>query len=179
MGESWRTTQRSRRHRRSARNTRVPIYTLERSQVIDVPVVDCWRFFSDPRNLQKITPPTLRFRIKSEVPARIHVGLMIRYSVTPLAGIPLTWLTEITGVEEPNYFVDEQRIGPYRVWHHEHFFTPMGAERTAVRDLVNYVPPFGPLGALLNALAIRPQLGRIFDYRERQLGNARELISFA
>ena len=139
MGESWRTTQRSRRHRRSARNTRVPIYTLERSQVIDVPVVDCWRFFSDPRNLQKITPPTLRFRIKSEVPARIHVGLMIRYSVTPLAGIPLTWLTEITGVEEPNYFVDEQRIGPYRVWHHEHFFTPMGAERTAVRDLVNYV----------------------------------------
>lgn len=169
----------SRRHQRLAPNTRVPIYTLERSQVIDVPLVDGWRFFSDPRSLQKITPPALRFRIKNELPDTIHAGLMIRYSVTPLAGIPLTWLTEITGVDKPNYFVDEQRIGPYRVWHHEHFFTPIGAERTAVRDLVHYVPPFGPLGALLNVLAIRPQLGRIFDYRERQLRNARELISFA
>jgi ligand-binding SRPBCC domain-containing protein len=81
----------------------------------------------------------------------------------------MSWLTEITQVRAPEYFVDEQRVGPYKVWHHEHFFRAVDAERTEVRDLVHYVPPLGPLGAVLNAVLIRPQLERIFDFRREAL----------
>jgi ligand-binding SRPBCC domain-containing protein len=81
----------------------------------------------------------------------------------------MSWLTEITQVNEPEYFVDEQRVGPYRLWHHEHFFRAEDERRTEVRDLVHYVPPFGVLGALFEPLLIRPQLERIFDFREQQL----------
>ena len=130
---------------------------------------DCWSFFSNPGNLGKITPPALGFAVKSELPGEIYAGLMIRYTVSPIAGIPMSWLTEITQVQKPHYFVDEQRVGPYRIWHHEHFFQGIGAEQTEVRDLVHYVPPLGPLGALLNPWLIRPQLERIFDFREQQL----------
>jgi ligand-binding SRPBCC domain-containing protein len=129
----------------------------------------CWSFFSDPRNLPKITPPTLRFRVRTELPAKIYPGLMIEYTVAPVLGLPIRWLTEIVHVDEPRYFVDEQRIGPYRLWHHEHFFAAVDEQRTEVRDVVHYVPPFGPFGAVLNTALIQPQLRRIFDYRERQL----------
>ena len=134
-----------------------------------MPLEQCWRFFSDPRNLAKITPPELGFIVRSELPEEIHAGLMIRYAVSPLFGIPISWLTEITQVQKPHYFVDEQRVGPYCIWHHEHFFRALGDRRTEVRDLVHYVPPFGPLGALFEPLLIRPQLTRIFDFRQQQL----------
>lgn len=94
---------------------------------------------------------------------------MIRYRVSPLAGIPMTWLTEITQVREPHYFVDEQRVGPYRIWHHEHFFRALNTGETEVRDLVHYVPPLGFLGHLLNRLIIKRELSKIFDFREEQL----------
>ena len=81
----------------------------------------------------------------------------------------MAWLTEITHVSKPHYFVDEQRVGPYRIWHHEHFFRALDDDRTEVRDLVHYVPPFGPIGALFEPLLIRPPLDRIFDFREQQL----------
>lgn len=139
--------------------------------MVAMSIEQCWMFFSDPGNLSRITPPSLGFRVESELPPEIHPGLMIRYTVSPLLGIPMKWLTEITQVERPHYFVDEQRVGPYRVWHHEHFFREVDAEHTEVRDLVHYVPPFGPLGALVNRLAIAPQLARIFDFREQQLTN--------
>ena len=132
-------------------------------------MAECWSFFSNPANLSEITPPALRFTVLSELPAQVHPGLMIRYRVSPFAGIPMTWLTEITQVQEPHYFVDEQRVGPYRIWHHEHFFRALGAGETEVRDLVHYVPPFGILGGLLNRLIIARQLAQIFDYREEQL----------
>lgn len=147
----------------------MPIYTLERTQTVSMPLDQCWRFFSDPRNLAKITPPALGFRVRSELPAQVYPGLMIRYTVSPLFGIPMSWLTEITRVEEPHYFVDEQRVGPYRVWHHEHFFRAIDAARTELRDLVHYVPPLGPAGAIINKLLVRPQLERIFDFRKAQL----------
>ncbi len=144
----------------------MPIYQLERTQKVSLGIEACWRFFSDPRNLEEITPPAMHFTIKSRLPAEVYPGLMIEYTVSPLLGIPLTWLTEIVHVEAPHRFVDEQRVGPYRIWHHEHTFraTPDGA--TEVRDLVTYQPPLGPLGALLNCWVIRPQLDRIFDYRK-------------
>ena len=94
---------------------------------------------------------------------------MIEYTVAPLFGIPLSWLTEIVHVEEPRYFVDEQRIGPYRVWHHEHFFRALEDGGVEVRDLIHYVPPLGSLGGLLNALVIRRQLERIFAFRTQAL----------
>lgn len=147
----------------------MPIYTLERTQILRLPLADGWQFFSNPRNLEKITPPSLGFRIKSELPPRIYPGLMIQYTVSPLLGVPLRWLTEIVHVEEPHHFVDEQRIGPYRLWHHEHFFRELADGQVEVRDFVHYVPPFGPLGAFVNAFVIRRQLAAIFDFRRRAL----------
>ncbi|MDQ6860972.1 MAG: SRPBCC family protein [Verrucomicrobiota bacterium] len=147
----------------------MPIYTLARTQTAEMPLERCWAFFSDPRNLAKITPPSLGFRVRSDLPEEIYPGLMIRYRVSPLLGVPMTWLTEITRVERPRYFVDEQRVGPYRIWHHEHFFRAIDDARTEVRDLVHYMPPLGPLGAIVNALLVRPQLERIFDFRTEQL----------
>ena len=112
------------------------LYTLERSQTVALSLEACWRFFSDPRNLAKLTPASLGFRVESKLPAEIHPGLMIRYTVSPLFRIPSTWVSEITQVQRPNYFVDEQRVGPYRIWHHEHFFRALDATHTEVRDLV-------------------------------------------
>ncbi|MDQ2659436.1 MAG: SRPBCC family protein [Verrucomicrobiota bacterium] len=148
----------------------MPVYTLERSQTVALSLEACWRFFSDPGNLAKLTPASLGFRVESKLPKEIHAGLMIRYTVSPLFKIPTTWVSEITQVQEPNYFVDEQRVGPYRVWHHEHFFRALDATHTEVRDQVHYVPPFGPLGAVINRFLVRPQLERIFAFRREQLG---------
>jgi len=147
----------------------VALYNFTRTQNVPMSLQECWDFFSDPRNLSKITPPALRFVVKSELPAEIHPGLMIRYTVSPIWNIPMNWLTEITQVRSPVYFVDEQRVGPYRIWHHEHFFRALGPGQSEVRDLVHYVPPFGPLGAVMNRLVIRRQLNAIFDFREQQL----------
>ena len=130
---------------------------------------ECWRFFSNPRNLEKITPPSLHLRIQCQLPEEIYPGLLIEYRISPFPGIPVTWLTEIVQVATPHFFADEQRVGPYRLWHHEHFFRAMPEGGTEVRDLVTYVPPLGPLGAVLNRLLIRPQLERILDYRAAHL----------
>jgi ligand-binding SRPBCC domain-containing protein len=143
----------------------MPIYQLERSQTVSLGIEGCWRFFSDPRNLEKVTPASMNFTVKSKLPAEVYPGLMIEYTVSPLLGIPLTWLTEIVQVDPPDRFVDEQRRGPYRLWRHEHTFRALPDGGTEVHDLVTYVPPFGPLGALLNRLVVRPQLEQIFNYR--------------
>lgn len=147
----------------------MPIYTFNRTQIVRVPLEQCWEFFSNPRNLEKITPPSLNFRVKTDLPATIYPGLMIEYKVSPLFGIPVSWLTEIVHVDKPHHFVDEQRVGPYRLWHHEHFFRELGPEEAELRDLIHYVPPLGPFGAVINAVAIRPQLARIFDFRAKAL----------
>lgn len=143
------------------------IYTLAKSQIVRGDIEECWAFFSNPANLVKITPPSLDFQVLSKVPARIYSGLMIQYRVRPLLGIPATWLTEITGVTEPNYFVDEQRVGPYKIWHHEHFFKQLDGGRVEIRDLVHYVMPFGFLGGIVRELVVKNELERIFSYREK------------
>ncbi|CAN5596675.1 SRPBCC family protein [soil metagenome] len=147
----------------------MPVYTLHRTQTVALPLDECWSFFSNPANLSRITPASLGFRVLSGLPAEIYPGLMIRYTVSPLLRIPLTWVTEITQVRRPEFFVDEQRVGPYRVWHHEHTFRALDNSRTEVTDLVHYVPPFGPIGAVLNAFVIRRQLDAIFRFRADQL----------
>jgi ligand-binding SRPBCC domain-containing protein len=141
------------------------IHTLEHTQAVHATLETCWKFFSDPRNLARITPPELGFEVTSALPAQMHPGLMIQYRVRPLFGIPVTWLTEITHVDQPYSFVDEQRIGPYRIWHHEHRFTDGGNGTVTMQDKVTYVLPFGPFGDLAHPLIVQPQLRSIFDFR--------------
>jgi ligand-binding SRPBCC domain-containing protein len=144
------------------------LHTLHRQQHLPIALNEAWTFFSDPRNLPLITPASLDFVITSEVPAKMYAGLLISYQVRPLWGIPVRWVTEITQAQEPYLFVDEQRFGPYRLWHHRHLFREV-AQGVEVQDIVTYVLPYGPLGDLLNPLLVRPQLDWIFNYRQQVL----------
>ncbi|MFQ3577853.1 MAG: SRPBCC family protein [Verrucomicrobiia bacterium] len=145
------------------------IHLLETTQIINTDLASCWKFFSDPKNLARITPPELDFVVKSTLPDEIYEGMMIEYRVRPLFGIQVPWLTEITKVRAPHYFVDEQRVGPYAVWHHEHEFheSPGGAVRMV--DRVHYVLPFAPFSEIIHPLLVAPQLGRIFDFRKQAI----------
>ena len=134
-------------------------------------IEEIWEFISSPANLREITPPYLGFEIRnSRLPEKIYPGLMISYRVRPFMGIRMRWLTEITHVSEPFYFVDEQREGPYALWHHEHRLSPteMGVKMT---DLVTYRLPAGPMGILAHRMFVRKQLEDIFRYRKGLLIN--------
>jgi len=140
------------------------LYTLERSQVIRASLADVWQFFSDPHNLAKLTPRWLNLVVPANTPREVHPGMIITYRIRAVAGIPSTWVTEITQVLNNRLFVDEQRFGPYRFWHHQHHFreTEEGIE---VRDLVHYSLPFGPLGRLAHVGLVKRRLEEIFDFR--------------
>ena len=139
------------------------VHRFETTQLVAAPLDEAWAFFSDPRNLAAITPPDMAFEITSPVPERVYAGLFVTYRVRPLLGIPVEWVTEITHVEEGARFIDEQRLGPYRLWHHEHTFRPVG-DMTEMRDVVYYALPFGRLGGLAHAV-VRPRIERSFEYR--------------
>ncbi len=143
------------------------IHLLERRQIVTAPIAECWAFFSDPRNLRKITPPRLDMQMLTSPTPVMAEGVRIRYRVRPLCGIPLQWLAEITRVEAPLYFCDEQRAGPYALWRHEHFFEEAPGGATEVRDRVHYALPFGLLGDAVNSLVVERQLKEIFDHRKR------------
>lgn len=145
------------------------IYTFQKEQHLKVSIDEIWDFISSPANLQKITPPSMGFDVRTaNLPDKMYPGMMIKYKVKPLAGVPITWLTEITHVEEGRFFVDEQRSGPYSIWHHEHHLIPQN-EGVLMRDIITYKPPFGILGSLVNPILIKPQLEKIFSYRWRIL----------
>jgi ligand-binding SRPBCC domain-containing protein len=147
---------------------RMAIHTLNMKLTIRASREQAWAFFSNPRNLAKITPPEMGFHIITpDLPDSIYSGLMIQYKVTPLLGIPMQWLTEITHVKDGEYFVDEQRVGPYAIWHHEHWFRPAGEGLIEMEDRVTYVLPFQPLGEIVHPLLVQPQLERIFGFREK------------
>jgi ligand-binding SRPBCC domain-containing protein len=143
-------------------------FTLERTQTLPVSIDQAWDFFSDPANLARITPPSMRFRITSAPQTETYAGQIMTYTVRPLLGISMDWTTEITHVSKPHFFVDEQRFGPYRFWHHQHFFREVegGVE---VRDLVHYLLHHDQLAWLVNRLIVAPRLRRIFDYRCKAL----------
>lgn len=145
----------------------MPIHVLRATQIVKAPLKECWTFFSDPRNLTRITPPSLGFKVLSDLPELIRPGLMIEYRVRPLFGIPVTWLTEITHADPPHSFVDEQRVGPYAIWHHEHFFRETEDGGTEIRDEVHYALPFGWLGEIVHPWLVKPQLDQIFAFREK------------
>lgn len=143
-------------------------FVLERTQILPTGIEEAWAFFSDPGNLAKITPPSMDFRITSSPQAATYAGQIITYTVRPLLGISMAWTTEITHISKPHFFVDEQRFGPYRFWHHQHFFREVdtGVE---VRDLVHYLLSHDQLARLVNRLIVAPRLKRIFDYRSTAL----------
>jgi len=144
------------------------IYTLRRIQVIDTSLDEAWSFFSKPANLKEITPSYMDFRVTSQLMDQpMYAGMIISYIVRPLLRWPIHWVTEISHVEPLKYFVDEQRVGPYRLWHHQHFFCKVenGVEMI---DLVHYALPMGPLGRLLHHLFIKNQLNSIFEYRYKK-----------
>ncbi len=146
------------------------IHRLERRQFLPISLEEAWPFFATPRNLEAMTPGFLRFRITSEVPDALYSGLIITYRIVAVAGIPLTWVTEIKHLEHHRRFVDEQRLGPYRFWFHEHGFRPVpgGIEMT---DTVHYVMSWGWLGELVHAVFVRKRLDAIFDFRREYLAS--------
>jgi len=144
-------------------------YQLVKKQFIPATIDEVWDFISSPKNLKEITPERMGFDITSpNLPEKMYPGMIISYKVRPLLGIPMTWVTEITHVVEKKYFVDEQRVGPYAMWHHQHFIEPH-ENGVMMRDIISYKPPMGFLGSIANMLIIRRQLEGIFAYREKAL----------
>lgn len=141
-----------------------------RRQYIDATPAKVWEFISSPANLSRITPSGMGFNILSPVEPVMYEGMIIIYRVRPMAGIPVTWVTEITHISEGRYFVDEQRSGPYAMWHHRHFIEPEG-DGTHMTDIVTYRPPFGLLGRIANMLFIRQRLEQIFGFREKAMNS--------
>ena len=144
-------------------------YQIHKELELAVSVDAAWDFISSPANLKEITPKYMGFEISTPgLPDKIYPGLMISYWVRPIGGIRMAWLTEITQVNEPFYFVDEQRAGPYTLWHHEHRLSP--TERgVLMTDMVTYRLPAGPLGDIVHRVFVQKQLEGIFRYRKQVL----------
>ena len=145
------------------------LQTLKTSQLLNSDIKQVWDFMSNPSNLALITPTHMGFQIvgnKEEV--KMYPGQIIEYFVSPIAGIKMHWVTEITHVKEGEYFVDEQRFGPYSFWHHKHFMKET-ASGVLMEDIVHYKVPMGPIGDFVNSIFIRGQLKKIFDYRFNKL----------
>jgi len=144
------------------------MYQLKTKQFVKTDIATCWDFFSDPKNLSKITPQSMGFIVRTELPDKMYEGLMIEYTVRPMLGIPMNWITEIKTVKNHSFFIDEQRKGPYRIWHHEHHFKEVegGVEMT---DIVSYELPLGFLGRLMHPILVKNKLKEIFDYRRQKV----------
>lgn len=144
------------------------VYTLHTTQKLPISSEKAWEFLSDPKNLKVITPDYMGFEILSGGDRNMYPGQIIQYLVSPVGGIKTKWVTEITHVKEGEYFVDEQRFGPYKMWHHKHFIKPIegGVE---MEDIVDYKLPFGKLGQLAHPFLVKPKLKEIFEYRKNKL----------
>lgn len=142
------------------------VYQLRKEQFVKTDMDTLWDFVSSPKNLQEITPDYMGFNILTNpLPDKMYPGMIIKYKVSPLLGIKMTWVTEITHVSDRHYFVDEQRAGPYRIWHHEHFLEEKDGG-ILMTDIVTYQPPMGIFGAIANKVFIEKQLESIFEYRK-------------
>lgn len=131
-------------------------------------LTEVWEFFSHPANLRHITPPDMNFKILTEVDGvKAYAGQIIRYTVAPLWGIRLGWTTEITHCIDQQYFVDEQRSGPFAFWHHQHFFKPVSGG-VMLRDVVHYALPLGPIGLIAKPI-VGPRVRAIFEFRKKAI----------
>lgn len=143
------------------------VYSFHTTQIIPVSLDAAWDFFSNPANLQAITPADMGFKVVSKYHGdKMYPGQVIEYTVKPLLSIPIYWMTEITHVEDKKYFVDEQRFGPYSLWHHQHHFKET-AGSVEMTDIVHYKVPFWILGDIANTILVKKKLKEIFDYRYR------------
>lgn len=144
------------------------IYRFHKKQNLPITKAQAWQFLSDPKNLKTITPDYMGFNILSGADRPMYSGQIIQYIVTPILGIKTKWVTEITHVKEGEYFVDEQRFGPYALWHHKHFIKEIegGVE---MEDIIDYKVPLGILGQLVHPILVKPKLEEIFNYRTTKL----------
>ena len=141
------------------------IYQFIRTQKLPSSITEIWDFISAPNNLKEITPEHMGFIVTSNTGAeKMYPGMIITYKVSPLFGIKLNWMTEITHVKDFEYFVDEQRAGPFKLWHHQHKLKQIEGG-VLMTDIVTYEPPLGLLGSIANSFLIRKQVEQIFDYR--------------
>ncbi len=149
--------------------TTMKVYELRRTQLIKAPLDEIWAFFSSPNNLSALTPAYMKFTITSkQLPVETYPGQIITYKIAPIAGVPLFWMTEITHVDRNKLFVDEQRIGPYKIWHHEHHFVQQ-PDGVLMTDIVHYALPVYFLGQLAHKMFLKKQLKDIFDYRSQKI----------
>jgi ligand-binding SRPBCC domain-containing protein len=146
----------------------IKFHKLYNKQFLPIDIKLAWEFFSSPKNLSKITPSYMDFQITSELPEEMYEGMIITYTVKPVAGIPINWVTEISHIRKPYFFIDTQLSGPYKLWHHQHLFKEVknGIE---MEDIVHYKLPFGILGNIANFLFVKKQLEGIFNYRQKIL----------
>ncbi|WP_034258546.1 SRPBCC family protein [Altibacter lentus] len=144
------------------------IFSLHAKQRLPISKQQAWDFLSDPANLKIITPDYMGFHIQSGADRSMYAGQIIEYIVTPVLNIKTKWVTEITHVKDTNYFVDEQRFGPYSLWHHKHFINEIegGVE---MEDIIHYKLPFGIIGQWLHPVLVKPKLDEIFNYRKEKL----------
>jgi ligand-binding SRPBCC domain-containing protein len=141
--------------------------SLSRSLELALPRDRVFAFFADAANLERITPPELRFHIVTPQPFEIRKGTLIDYKLS-LRGFPMKWRTEISDWEPPVKFVDRQLRGPYREWIHTHTFTELSPQRTLIEDQVTYSLPMSPLTDMFHFL-VRRELNYIFDYRQAEV----------
>ena len=151
-------------------------YQIVKKLKLAISIEQAWAYFSNPSNLSEITPPWLKLTMTCELPDSTYAGMILSYKIYPILSFPIHWVTEITHVNQPNLFVDEQRSGPYKMWHHQHHFRsiPGGVE---IQDIVDYIMPFGPLGVLAHSLFVRKQIAEIFDHRATILSKRFGILS--
>lgn len=145
-------------------------YNIKYETFIPATLDEAWDFFTSPFNLVKITPPDMNFVVTSDYREsdKVYAGMIITYFVSPLLGFKLRWMTEITHVKEKEYFVDEQRFGPYALWHHQHHFKQVEGG-IIMTDIVNYAIPYGFLGRIANGLFVKKKLKEVFDFRKEAI----------
>lgn len=141
------------------------IYTLTSEQILPISLEKAWDFFTLPTNLDKITPKEMEFRITNNPPNKTYKGQIITYKIGILPGISSNWITEITQLEDKQFFVDEQRFGPYAMWHHEHHFEELADGTVLMKDIVNFKMPFGVLGDLFAGAIVKNKVKFIFESR--------------
>ena len=148
------------------------IYTLTSEQILPLSLEKAWDFFTVPTNLDKITPKEMEFRITNNPPNKTYKGQIITYKIGILPGISSNWITEITHFEDQQFFVDEQRFGPYAMWHHEHHFKEISESEVLMTDIVNFKMPFGILGDFFGGQLVKNKVKFIFESRFKILEKA-------
>ena len=141
----------------------------EWTSIIPQPLDVVWDFFSRPENLNELTPEGVSFNILSPIEGQVmHPGMIIQYRISPFLGITFDWVSEITQISDRRYFIDDQRVGPYALWHHQHHFVDKG-DHTEMRDVLHYQVPFGVIGSIANVLFVEKQVDQIFAFREKSI----------